>query len=145
MPPAAAPRQTVAAPLMNRRSRGTPRGMDTEQIIWIVVAVAVVAALLALALVLMRRKAEKDATERREHATELRTEASRHAKTLPEAELRAQEERLEAERLRLEADRAQERAQEAETGYVQQEAQREDRLREADRIDPDTEDTRQQS
>jgi flagellar biosynthesis/type III secretory pathway M-ring protein FliF/YscJ len=111
--------------------------MDSQDIVWIVVAVVVVLALVALARMLMTRKRERDLAARREHATELRTEASQHAQELPDTGLRAQEERLKAERLRLEADRAQQRAQEAETGYQQQAALHEDRLREADQIDPD--------
>lgn len=127
----------MTARLLKLRSWGTPRVMDTKEIIWIAVAVVVVLALAALARLLVHRKREKDAADRRERATELRTEASQHARGLPDAQLRAEEERLKAERLRLEADRAQERAQKAETGYLQQAARREDRLREADQIDPD--------
>lgn len=111
--------------------------MDTEQVIWLVVAVVAVLALLALAAALTSRKRKRDQEHRRLRATELRSEADEHAQVLPEAELAAREQRLEAERLRVEAERAHERATEAETGYLQQEAQREDRLREAARIDPD--------
>lgn len=111
--------------------------MDTEEIVWLVVAVVVVAALAALALAMLRRKHARDTEHRRQRATELRTEADEHARSLPDAELVAREERLKAERLRVEAERANERAREAETGYLQESALREDRLREADRIDPD--------
>lgn len=111
--------------------------MDTDQVIWIVVAIAVVLALAALAWMLMRRRHQKEAEENRHRAAELRNEAGQHAQVLPDAELRAKEERLKAERLRLDAERAQDRAQEAETGYMQQAAVHEDRLREADQIDPD--------
>lgn len=112
--------------------------MDTEEVIWIVVAVAVVLALVALAWMLMRRKHEKDAVEKRQRAAELRSEADHRAQVLPDAELRAKEERVKAEALRLDAERAEVRAQEAETRFLQQSAGREDKLREADQIDPDT-------
>lgn len=112
--------------------------MDTDQVIWIVVAVVVVLAIAALALMLMRRAQHKKNVHRAERASELRTEADQRAQVLPDAQLRAQEERVQAERLRLEAERAQARAQEAETGYLQEAATHEDRLREADQIDPDT-------
>lgn len=111
--------------------------MDNEEIIWIVVGVAVLLALVALALMLSRKAKAKKQERQRRHATELRNEAQHHAQGLPDAELRAQEERVKAEKLRLEAERAQERAQEAETGYLQQAATHEDKLREADRVDPD--------
>lgn len=127
----------MAARLLNRRRRGTARVMDTTEIIWIAVAVAVVVALVALARMLLSRKRERAAEGRREHATELRREASKQAHLLHDAQLRAEEERLKAERLQLEAERAQEHAQEAQTSYLQEAAQHEDRLREADRIDPD--------
>lgn len=110
--------------------------MDTDQVIWIVVAVVVVLAIAALALMLMRRAQHTKNVERAERASELRTEAHQHAQVLPDAQLHAQEERLQAEKLRLEAERAQERAHEAETGYLQEAATHEDRLREADQIDP---------
>lgn len=116
--------------------------MNTQEIIWIVVAVVVVVVLVVLARLLMRRKQQRAVEARREHATELRTEASQHAEALPEAQLRAEEERLKADRLQLEAERAEQRAQEAETSYLQQAAKHEDRLREAERIDPDAEDPR---
>lgn len=111
--------------------------MDSEEVIWIVVAVVVVLALVALAVALAKRRRRRDEEHRRLRAAELRTEADQHGRVLPEAELEAREQRLEAERLRVEAERARERAEEAETGYLQQAAQREDRLREAERIDPD--------
>ena len=110
--------------------------MDTEQIIWIVVAVVVVLVIAALALMLMRRAQHKKNVERAQRASKLRAEADQHGQGLPDEQLRAQEERLRAEKLRLEADRAQAKADEAETGYLQEAATREDRLREADQIDP---------
>lgn len=111
--------------------------MDEDQIIWVVVAVVVLVALLALAAMLSRKAKDKKQEHQRQHATALRTEAQEHAQGLPDAELRAQEERIKAEKLRLEAEKAQERAHEAETAHLQQAATHEDKLREADRIDPD--------
>lgn len=111
--------------------------MDTEEVVWIIVAVVVVVALVALLAGLLSRKRKRDEEHRRLRAAELRSEADQHGRSLPDAEIEAREKRLEAERLRVEAERAQERAAEAETGYLQQAAQREDRLREAERIDPD--------
>ena len=61
----------------------------------------------------------------REHASDL----GAHRQEAHEAEVRAEAARLEAERARREAD-------EASTALAQQEAVREDRLREADRLDP---------
>lgn len=119
--------------------------MDTQEIIWIVVAVVVVLALVALAAGLMTKKkhdrAEADRVERTERAAELRHEADRQAQVLPDAEIRAKEEQLNAEKLRLEADQAQERAQLAETEHLQQAARHEDHLREADKLDPQGETT----
>lgn len=111
--------------------------MDSDEITWIVVAVALVLALIALAFLLARLKQAKKTQERRERAGELRTEADQHAHALPTEELRAREEKVRAERLRLEAQQAEAQAHEAETGYLQEAARHEDRLREADRLDPD--------
>lgn len=126
---------------MHGRSGGYHRGMDTEQVIWIVVAVAVVLLIAGLVMWAMRKKQEKDVHVRAEKATEIRHEAERHATVLPDAELRAQEEKVKAEKLRREAERAEERANAAETDYLQQEARYEDQVREADRLDPDVDHT----
>lgn len=106
--------------------------MDTETLIWIIVAIVVALLLLGLAAVLMRRKKER----RQAQATELRQDAVARTPRLDEADVQAHEARAEAERARLEAERAQAKAQEAEEARTVEAAEYEDRLREADRLDP---------
>lgn len=115
--------------------------MDTDQVIWIVVAVVVILAIAALAWMLSRRAQHKKTVERTKQASALRAEADQRAQSLPDAQMRAQEERLKAEKLQLEAERAQHRAKDAETGYLQEAAAHEDRLRQADEIDPEVDGT----
>ena len=105
--------------------------MDT--VIWIVVAI--VAALLILGLLaamMSKRKTE----HRKAEAAELRSDAHARTADLDEADVRTREAEVEAERARLEAERAEARATEAQQARVAEEASYEDRLREADRLDP---------
>ncbi len=112
--------------------------MTTTQVIWLIVAVVVLAAIIAIA---MQVSAKRKAGERRAHAAELRDEAVTTTSGLDESQRRADEAAAEAEIARAEAARAQERAAEASQGVQVEEARVEDRVREADRIDPDV-DTR---
>ena len=112
--------------------------MTTTQVIWLIVAVVVVAALVVIA---MQMSAKHKTGERRAHAAELRDEAVTTTSGLDETQRRADEAAAEAEIARAEAARAQERAAEARQGTQVEEAIVEDRVREADRIDPDV-DTR---
>ena len=105
--------------------------MDT--VIWIVVAVVVALLVLGLLAALMsKRKTE----QRKAHATELRQDAHSRAPDLDEADVRAREAEVEAERARLEAERAETRVTEAEQAEAAEQAGHEDRIREADRVDP---------
>ena len=82
----------------------------------------------------MKRKKHQVARER---AGELRSEAANSATAKQEQEARAREAEAEAERVRAQADKLDARAQEERTSYDQTRATQEDRLREADRLDPD--------
>lgn len=106
--------------------------MDTEDIIWIVVALLVLAALVGL---LMAMKKRKDA-HRHEQATGLRQEAAAAAPNLRESELEAQEREARAERARLEAERAEREAAEARQSVAAEHAHVEDKVRTADQVDP---------
>jgi hypothetical protein len=75
--------------------------------------------------------------QRRERAEQLRDEASTHAAGLSESERQAEELRAKAELARSEAARAEERAANAEQGHLVEQAGYEDKLREADRLDPE--------
>jgi hypothetical protein len=102
-------------------------------LIWVIVAVVV-----ALAIVVIVPMANKKRTEQhRVRADELRSEASTQASGLTESQRAAEEARAQAELARAEADRAAERAEAAEQGHQVEQASYEDKLREADRIDPD--------
>ncbi len=105
--------------------------MDT--VIWIVVAVVVALLVLGLLAALMSKKKTE---QRKAHAAELRQDAQSRAPELDEADVRAREAEVEAERARLEAERAQARATEAEQARAAEQAGYEDRIREADRLDP---------
>ncbi len=107
--------------------------MDTDTLIWIIVAIVVALLVIgALAAVLNKQKAQR----RQAAATELRHDAVARTPAVEEADVRAREAQVEADRARYEAERAQARAQEAEQARSMEEAGVEDRLREADRLDP---------
>jgi hypothetical protein len=82
----------------------------------------------------MKRKKNEVARQR---AGELRSEAATSAVAKQEQEARAREAAAEAERARAQADKLDARAQAERTSYDQTRAVQEDRLREADRLDPD--------
>lgn len=104
--------------------------METDQIIWIVVAVVVVLAIVA-ALVMMSRKRRQSRSEAaRNRAGELRQDAASGAAGVETS-------RSEAHQARARADAAEARAAEAEERAAMEEAAVEDRVREADRVDPD--------
>ena len=115
--------------------------MSTQQIVWTVVFL--VAALIVIGVIVMaaqKKKREQD----RHRAAEIRDEARQSATGIPEsqakaqeAQARAREAEAKAEQARVQAERAGEHAQTAQQEVVQQEATREDKLRAADRIDPD--------
>jgi len=99
---------------------------------WIIVAVVIVVVLL-IALAAWR------AAQRKKHAAraeELRSEARSHSAELGSTRQEAQEADVRAQAARLEAERTQREADAAKTALAQEEAAREDRIREADRLDP---------
>jgi hypothetical protein len=102
-------------------------------LIWLVVIVVVVVVAVALYAMTGKRRTEK----RRERADALREEASTHAATLPEAQREAEELRAKADLARTEAQRAEQEAATAEQGHRIEQASYEDKLREADRLDPE--------
>ncbi len=108
--------------------------MTTEQIIWIVVIAVAALALIGLIVSSMRKRSQQD---NRARAAEIREEAEAKAAVIPAAQAKAQAEEARAEQVRLEAERAEERAREARGAVAQEEAFHEDRLRAADRLDPD--------
>ena len=106
--------------------------MDT--VVWIVVAVVVALLILGLLAALMSNKRKTE--QRKAQAAELRHDAQSRTPDLDEADVRAREAEVEAERARLEAQRAETRAAEAEQARAAEQAGYEDRIREADRLDP---------
>ncbi len=111
--------------------------MSTEMLILLIVVVVVV--LLAIGLFAMmssRRKAEQ-AEQDRAHAGQIRGEAAATGTAVRDSDLEAREAKIEADRARLEAEQAESRASEAQQGVQVEEARREDKFREADRVDPD--------
>jgi len=101
-------------------------------LIWVIVIVVVV--VIAAALVSMARKRRTE--KRQERAEQLREEAGTHAAALPESQREAEELRAKADLAKSEAQRAEERAANAEQGHRVEQASYEDKLREADRLDP---------
>ena len=108
--------------------------MTTEQIIWIVVIAVAALAIIGLIVSSMRKRSQQD---NRARAAEIREQAEAKAAVIPEAQARAEAEEARAEQVRLEAERAEERAREARGAVAQEEALHEDRIRAADRLDPD--------
>jgi FtsZ-interacting cell division protein ZipA len=104
--------------------------MSSEQIIWVLVAIVVVAALVGVAMMASRRRGTAKVEHRRHEAEQLREDAVAGASGLTSS-------RAEAQEARAEAEAAQNRAAQAQQGAAMDEAVVEDRVREADRIDPD--------
>lgn len=104
--------------------------MSSEQIIWVLVAIVVVVALVAVALMASKRRGSAKVEHRRHEAEQLREDAVAGASGLTSSRAEAQEARAEAEAARA-------RATQAERGAAMDEATVEDRVREADRVDPD--------
>jgi outer membrane murein-binding lipoprotein Lpp len=102
-------------------------------LIWLIVIVVVVVVIAAVIAATGKRRTEG----RRQRAEQLRDEASTHAAVLPESERQAEELRAKADLARTEATRAEERAADAEQGHRIEQASYEDKLREADRLDPE--------
>ena len=103
-------------------------------VIWIVVLVVILVVLgVVVALLMNKRKTE----QRRAHAAQLRTEAAGQSDAIAQSEREAAQAEAAAERARAEAARAEQRATEARQGVQMDQAVQEDRIREAQRVDPD--------
>ena len=81
----------------------------------------------------MRKRAQE---QRAHEANQLRDVAATHTHEVSEAEREARRKDAEAELARADAERAEEEAAQARQGLAQTEATREHLVREADRIDP---------
>lgn len=112
---------------------------DTVKTILIIAAIVLV--LLAIFALVLKSMREKSREADRAKAGELRDSANVQASGLPDARARAEQAEVEAERARQEAARAEERANAAKTGVAHEEAAQEDRIRAADRLDPDVDHT----
>lgn len=102
-------------------------------LIWLIVIVVVVAIIAAVLLMMRKRRTEQN----RARAGELRQEASTHAGTLTESQRHADELRAEADLAKAEAARAEERAARAHQSHQVDQAAYEDKLRTADKLDPE--------
>lgn len=109
-------------------------------LMWVVAAVVVVIVVLAVAALVVSMLRRKQA-ERRHQAQALRAEAAGGSGSIAESQRRAEEARAQEERARHQAEQARERAEAARQRLLVDEAHQEDRIREADRVDPDV-DTR---
>jgi len=102
-------------------------------LIWVIVIAIVALVVIALVALISKRRTE----QRRQRADELREEASARGAELTEAQREAEELRAKADLARSEAARAEEQAATAEQGHRMEQAGYEDKLREADRLDPE--------
>jgi len=109
----------------------------TVLILLIVVAIALIAIIAFVAIRASGRKKQERLEADRARAQELRTDAATQGATVQDSDLQARQAALEADRVRLEAEKAKARALEAQQGAQVEQARQEDRLREADRLDPD--------
>jgi len=107
--------------------------VSTATIVLIIVIVLIVVALIGLAAWMSNKKKME---HRRAEAERIRQEAAAHEGGLQESQIRAREAEVEAEQARLKAQRAEEEAARAHQGVSQERALHEDKLREADRLDP---------
>jgi FtsZ-interacting cell division protein ZipA len=101
---------------------------------WVIVAIVVVVIVVALVALMAWRAQHRRQMTARAHA--LRHEAVSRAPQIDENRQEAREAEVRAEAARLEAERAQREAEAAKTTLAQEEAAHEDKLREADRLDP---------
>ncbi len=102
-------------------------------LIWVIVIVVVLVVIGAVASMMSKRRTE----QHRARADELRAEASAKAGGLTESQRQAEDARAKAELAKTEAQRSEERAAQAEQGHQVEQAGYEDKLREADRLDPE--------
>jgi hypothetical protein len=107
--------------------------VSTGTIVLIIVIVLVVLALIGLFAWLGNRKKK---VHRYEQAESLRKEAVAEAGGVHESHVHAREAEAKAEKARLEAQRAEEEAARAHQGVSQEQALHEQKIREADRLDP---------
>ncbi len=115
-----------------------PTKLNTEDVmpawlIWVIVIVVVIVVVAALVSVTGKRRNE----QRHDKAEELREQATTQASGLAESERQAEELRAKADLARAEAQRAEGQAANAEQGHQVEQAGYEDKLREADRLDPE--------
>jgi FtsZ-interacting cell division protein ZipA len=105
----------------------------TTTVIVIIVVIAIVLVAIAALMAARRRKQE----QQRQQAAEVRAAATEHTETIKSSheDLSVAESR--ADVARAEAERADQEAAEARRKLEMDQAVQEDRLREADRIDPD--------
>ncbi|HEY3530203.1 MAG TPA: hypothetical protein VGK78_13745 [Nocardioides sp.] len=108
---------------------------------WLIWVIVIVVVLVVIAAVVVSLGSKRRTGQRRGRAEQLRQEASGQASDLAESQRRTEELRARADLARSEAERAEERAATAEKSHQMEQAGYEDRLREADRLDPDV-DTR---
>jgi hypothetical protein len=102
-------------------------------LIWVIVIVVVLVLIAALVSMTSKRRT----VQRHERAEQLRQEASTRASGLAESQRQAEELRAKADLAQTEAERLEERAADAEQGHRIEQAGYEDKLREADRLDPE--------
>jgi FtsZ-interacting cell division protein ZipA len=107
--------------------------VSTGTIVLIIVIAVIVLALIGLAMWMGGKKKRE---HRHAEAERIRQEAAAHAGGLQESQVQAREAEARAEQARLQAQRAEEEAARAHQGVSQEKALHEDRLREADRLDP---------
>lgn len=103
-------------------------------LIWLIVIVVIVVVVAALVVVLTGKRRTAN---RRTRAGELRQEATTQAADLPESGRESEELRARADLAKAEAARAEERAANAQQSHRVDQAAYEDKVREADRLDPD--------
>lgn len=107
--------------------------MSGTAVVWIIVVLVILVVLGVVALMMNKKKQEK----RRAHAAHLRTEAAAQSDSIAQSEREAKLAEADAAAARAEAERAERRAAEARTGVHMDQATQEDRIREAQRVDPD--------
>ena len=103
----------------------------------IIVLVAVVLVLLVLLGLIVGSARRRSLADDRARADQLRRHAHEDAADIPDARERVAAAEADAEEARRRAEAAEERADEERVALHQQEAAHEDRLRAADRLDPD--------
>ncbi|WP_413249931.1 hypothetical protein [Sinomonas flava] len=114
--------------------------MDSTQLAWLIVGIAVVIVIIIIVAVVARRRSAQHKQQMHERAEKIRAEAAQHELDVREREAKAKEAQARAERAEVEAARLRQQADETQ-GATREERERiAERRQHADKLDPNVPD-----